>query len=266
MAIQVGGTTVINNSRALSNITSVDATTAAAIEAAGVGGGGAIAWDPSSTPDVNLTSSGTWTKPGGLASTTWIFVYMVGGGGAGRIDGTWAGGGAGGGAHIFSGLSGEFPSSVAFTIGSGSVSSGGGGGDTQCTINGTTYVAEGGSGYTSSGGALAQGGDGTGATPYAGASPFVPISGAETAITQSGYKNFLAGGYGGWAEEGGNATYGAGGGGNNYSSYPKTGGTSDYAGNGGNGGSNGTAPGGGGGGNFGSGANGSVRIWYVEEA
>ena len=42
MAIKVNGTTVINDSRALSNIASVDATTAAAIGAAGVGGGGTI--------------------------------------------------------------------------------------------------------------------------------------------------------------------------------------------------------------------------------
>ena len=38
MAIQVNGTEVISNSRALNNITSVDATTAAAVGAAGVGG------------------------------------------------------------------------------------------------------------------------------------------------------------------------------------------------------------------------------------
>ena len=41
MAIKVGGTTVINDSRQLSNITSVDATTVAALGTAGVGGGGA---------------------------------------------------------------------------------------------------------------------------------------------------------------------------------------------------------------------------------
>ena len=40
MAIKVNGTTVINDSRALTNIASVDATTATAIGAAGVGGGG----------------------------------------------------------------------------------------------------------------------------------------------------------------------------------------------------------------------------------
>lgn len=39
MAIKVGGTTVINDSRELSNIASVDATTVAALGAAGIGGG-----------------------------------------------------------------------------------------------------------------------------------------------------------------------------------------------------------------------------------
>ena len=42
MAIQVNGTQVIGNSRELTNIASVDATTAAAIGAAGVGGGGTV--------------------------------------------------------------------------------------------------------------------------------------------------------------------------------------------------------------------------------
>lgn len=42
MAIKVGGTTVIDDSRQLSNIASVDATTVAALGAAGVGGGGEV--------------------------------------------------------------------------------------------------------------------------------------------------------------------------------------------------------------------------------
>ena len=42
MAIQISGTEVISNSRGLNNIASVDATTAASITAAGVGGGGTI--------------------------------------------------------------------------------------------------------------------------------------------------------------------------------------------------------------------------------
>ena len=40
MALKVGGTSVVDNTRALENVASVDATTAAAITAAGVGGGG----------------------------------------------------------------------------------------------------------------------------------------------------------------------------------------------------------------------------------
>ena len=42
MAIKVNGTTVINDSRALQNITSVDSTTKSAIETAGVGGASTI--------------------------------------------------------------------------------------------------------------------------------------------------------------------------------------------------------------------------------
>jgi len=42
MAIQISGTEVISNSRGLNNIASVDATTAASISAAGVGGGGTL--------------------------------------------------------------------------------------------------------------------------------------------------------------------------------------------------------------------------------
>ena len=42
MAIKVGGTTVIDDSRALTNIASVDATTVAALGTAGVGGGGGV--------------------------------------------------------------------------------------------------------------------------------------------------------------------------------------------------------------------------------
>ena len=44
MAIKIGGTTVINDSRALTNIASVDATTVAALGAAGVGGGRSRRW------------------------------------------------------------------------------------------------------------------------------------------------------------------------------------------------------------------------------
>ena len=53
MAIQVNGTTVIDNSRALTNIASVDATTAAAIGAAGVGAA-SVEWQ-------NLSNSYSYT-------------------------------------------------------------------------------------------------------------------------------------------------------------------------------------------------------------
>jgi len=56
MAIKVNGTTVIDDSRALSNIASVDATTAASITAAGVGGGGGAG---STTAWVNFNGRGT---------------------------------------------------------------------------------------------------------------------------------------------------------------------------------------------------------------
>ena len=54
MAIKVNGTTVINDSRALSNIASVDATTVAAMGAAGVGGGASeLLVDQTITSNVN---------------------------------------------------------------------------------------------------------------------------------------------------------------------------------------------------------------------
>ena len=62
MAIKVNGTTVVNDSRALTNIASLDSTTAAAITAAGVGGGEVV----------SLTSNGA------LSNTTYIEVSFTG--------------------------------------------------------------------------------------------------------------------------------------------------------------------------------------------
>ena len=63
MAIKVNGTTVINDSRQLQNVASVDATTVAALGAAGVGGGGTIEVTASGTlpsgDAVFLNSDGT---------------------------------------------------------------------------------------------------------------------------------------------------------------------------------------------------------------
>ena len=62
MAIKVGGTTVVSDARELSNIASVDATTVAALGAAGVGGGGSIeltaAESISAGKPVSINSSG----------------------------------------------------------------------------------------------------------------------------------------------------------------------------------------------------------------
>tara|TARA_R110000796_G_scaffold238645_1_gene359053 strand:- start:231 stop:830 length:600 start_codon:yes stop_codon:yes gene_type:complete len=62
MAIKVSGTSVINDSRALQNIASVDSTTAAAITAAGVGGGEVV----------------LLTDNGALSNTTYIEVSFTG--------------------------------------------------------------------------------------------------------------------------------------------------------------------------------------------
>jgi hypothetical protein len=60
MAIQVSGTEVISNARALANIASVDATSAASISAAGVGGGSiTLITSPAVTPSTtSITISG----------------------------------------------------------------------------------------------------------------------------------------------------------------------------------------------------------------
>jgi hypothetical protein len=74
MAIKVGGTTVIDDSRALTNITSVDATTVAALGVAGVGGGSGSARDfvaSGTIPNgnvVRLNSNGTVSITQGVDS------------------------------------------------------------------------------------------------------------------------------------------------------------------------------------------------------
>ena len=77
MAIKVNGTTVINDSRALSNIASVDATTAASITAAGVGGSNIL------TTEV-VEASKTYT----FVATGTITIQAVGAGGSGSIYAT----------------------------------------------------------------------------------------------------------------------------------------------------------------------------------
>jgi len=62
MAIQVNGTTVIDNSRNLTNIASVDAATVAALNAAGVGGGGAD-WSVVNTVTDNTERTSYYNSP-----------------------------------------------------------------------------------------------------------------------------------------------------------------------------------------------------------
>ena len=67
MAIQVNGTTVIDNSRNLTNIASVDATTVSALGAAGVGG--SASWNTEGTYTNNTEHSGTYSSGSSLLGT-----------------------------------------------------------------------------------------------------------------------------------------------------------------------------------------------------
>ena len=147
MAIQVSGTEVISNSRALNNIASIDATTAASITAAGVGGSGGI-WFPSSwtSPSASYTSSTTWSKPGAVTDSHTVWFYMIGGGGGGgAASGGREDGGDGGNAVLLVASGASLPSSVTLTIGSGG-SAGNAGNSTYITVNGVQFAATGGDG------------------------------------------------------------------------------------------------------------------------
>lgn len=261
MAIKVNGTTVINDSRALSNIASVDATTAASITAAGVGGsGGNIAdWDPTSTPDVTFTSSGTWTNPNTADSTLVIF-YAVGAGASGST-GYYAWGGGGGGAAVVAGTMGGLPSSVTITVGAGSAVASTNGGATTLAVSGAkTFNAPGGVYNGQSGYPVGEVNVPPTSNPFQSGYPVV----ADTAGGQATTRNDPVFG----------SVWGGGGGGGGASSSGNAGGTSTYAGDGGTGrntspyGGAGGFPGGGGGGAesggpAGAGANGVVKIWYI---
>lgn len=271
MAIQVSGTQVISNSRGLTNIASVDATTVAAFGAAGVGGGGLEAWNPNATPNQTFTSSGTWSKPGSVADSAYVVFYMVGGGSSG---GTYYGGpgGFGGGVGILTATMGGLPSSISVTIGAGGARqsyfgySTNVGGSTTVSSNSITYTAGGGSGGNST--------ETIRFPPFVifpvVESPFnyaIPTNGTATAGTiPSTVTNGVQNGKG--------SIFAAGDGGNVNPNHNGTGGSSTYAGNGGAGnmtyGATGSVPGGGGGGAYtaagstgGAGGNGSVRVYYI---
>lgn len=209
-----------------------------------------------------FTSSGTWTKPAGLADDAMIIVEAWGAGGSGaRNSSTDRGGGGGGGyaRRIF--RAADLPASVAVAIGAGGAARttngiGSAGGNTTF---GALLTGYGGGGGTVTGGGGGGGEVGAGATGGAAGGAVGGGASAEDAAT-------IYGGGGGAFTAGaahspaGAAAYGGGGGGSNAG-----GGASAYGGPGGAQGITGSAPGGGGGasqtGTTGAGARGEVRIW-----
>ena len=275
MAIQVSGTQVISNARALTNIASLDATTIATITAAGVGGVAAPEWNPANTPNVNYTSSTTWTKPGTIGADDWVVFYLVGGGGSGGLGGSWSAPGMGASAVIFAALGQHLPSTVAFTVGAGGVANTSpnsvGGGNTTCTINGKLFVAGAGVTYSPGTASISNPDPGSLVVPYAGNPKYAFTSG--DGGQQGGAAFTLSDG-----SNGSPSTFGGGSGATNWSGNTSSiGGVSTYAGNGGRPNAsksitNGGVPGGGGAGidpgqgqgsNNGNGGSGSVRIWYI---
>lgn len=164
MAINISGTTVINNSRQLQNIASLDSTTAATIGAAAGGGAGAIFFEHFSSTTTN------WQPK--IAGD--VYVVVCGAGGTGMvshynsslsylISRLHVGGGGSGGVvvHKFTNVStSQSPSTV--TVGAshtisqysqGAATVGAAGGSSSITIGGVTITAGGGGGGTQVGGA-----------------------------------------------------------------------------------------------------------------
>jgi len=275
MAIQVGGTTVIDDNRNLVNIAS--------------GAGSSLPqWDPSSTPDVTYSTTSVWNKPSSLGSSDWVVFYLIGGGGGGNY-GNWAVGGNGASANIFAALASSLPSSITFYCGaggSGATVGGNGtsGGETHATINGRLYTARG--GLTPVDQSTSTYSNGVSATPQPLGNYTVPYDGTNpydytvNDVTGGlGSANAPGSGYTSndqWATQVHGIFGGGGGTGAVLSSSQSTiRSLSTYAGGGGrqnrgtinNG--NGQYPGGGGGGTYsgassgGNGGAGSVRIWYT---
>jgi len=282
MAIKVSGTSVINDSRQLQNIASLDSATTTVIAAA-AGGGAApeVNW---SSPQHNYTSSGSWSIPGSISDTDYITFYLVGGGGPGRRDGANPSGGSGAAASLITVLRGSLGSSVSFTIGSGGVTNNSGysvtaGGPTSITLaTNQTFSAQGAS-HSSNAYNRVDGlnyahisGDLTTIHPCVGGG--IPKysnngSGQKSIDSSTNYSNPANNGFGTpfW-----DSTFGGAAGGSyaNYGGHLFSPGTSTYAGNGGaastnSNPANGSAPGGGAGSSFngvGSGGAGSLRIYY----
>lgn len=241
MAIQVGGTTVINDSRQLQNIGSVDSTTKtnlvsglisgdnnASASVKGDGSGGIFfAGEQIGVDTTKSSGSGTYTVPSGAA---YIKVFVTGGGagggGANACSSSWfhSGGGGAGGTMIgfYAVTPGDTISYVVGGFGTGGVGQANGtaGANSTLTKSGTTF-----------------------ATGFGGSANSTSTGGAGGSATHSGMVNTTAstGGTGqnGGAEasfkggNGGASYYGSGGNGGHYTHGSAPAGVSRGAGGGG---------------------------------
>jgi len=187
MAIQISGTTVVNDSRQLQNIASLDSTTTATISAAAGG------------PNVQtFTSSGTWNKP---SSGTLCIIHLIGGGGGGgRLTSGFGGGGGGATGTYKAILMSDMPSSASVTIGAG------GSGSTNDQVAGTN-------GGSTSIGTIFTSVGGAGGLSYNGTTLVYPVTPSLTSTEiANNQSNLVYGGEDGQGGSGGNggSTTGAG--------------------------------------------------------
>ena len=227
-------------------------------------GGGPPNFDPTTTPDYNLTSSTTWTVPTN-SNALWAVFYLVGGGGGGDLQSTYAPSGSGGAAYLTAMLLEALPSTVSIVVGSG-----GAGGTASPSSGGHTSVTIGSNIWTAQGG-LAGAGTTTILAGYTG-SVIMPTGGSQYIFSDADANGGSRGRYAGIAGNAGyyNGSVLGGGGGQGGGRSDTIAGPSLHAGDGGDQQDrNGHAPGGGGAGiKFASlapanGADGSVRIWLL---
>jgi hypothetical protein len=171
MAIKVSGTSVINDSRRLENIASVDSTTAASMTAAGVGGtpSGTNVFDAPVKGDgsgglrfagYNLGSggaqyvsgSGTYTVP---SNTPYVKVFVTGGGGGGSgaspYQVAWFNSGGGGASStIYGFIAVNTGDSITYSVGAKGNK---GSGQSLGTNGGTSTLTKGSTTLTATGGA-----------------------------------------------------------------------------------------------------------------